>query len=278
VATVLAIANQKGGVGKTTTAVNLGVALAERGVRVLLVDVDPQGNATSGLGLPRQDPSVYDALLGDLALDAVVRTSGRARLDVAPSSEALAGAEIELVGVTGREHRLARALEPLDGRYGVVLIDCPPSLGLLTLNALTAAHGVIAPVQCEYLALEGLAQLLKTVRLVHDHLNPRLTAMRVVMTMYDGRTNLSQQVVEQVRIHFPQLFYRSIIPRSVRVSEAPSHGLSVLEYDPQARAAAAYRHLAGELLAEWQIAAQQDSTPLAASNAGLAGSSPMQER
>lgn len=275
-ATVLAIANQKGGVGKTTTAVNLGVALAERGVRVLLVDVDPQGNATSGLGLPRQDPSVYDALLGDVAMDAVVRSSGRARLDVAPSSEALAGAEIELVGAPERERRLARALAPLDSRYEVVLVDCPPSLGLLTLNALTAAHGVLAPVQCEYLALEGLAQLLKTVRLVHEHLNPRLTAMRVVMTMYDGRTNLSQQVVEQVRRHFPQLFYRSIIPRSVRVSEAPSHGLAVLEYDPHARAAEAYRNLAGELLAEWQITVEQGGTPVAAAEAGLAG--PAEER
>jgi chromosome partitioning protein len=266
-ATVLAIANQKGGVGKTTTAINLSVALAARGARVLLIDLDPQGNATSGLGLPREDPSMYDVLLAGVALDSVVRPSGRERLDLAPSAEALAGAEIELAGTDGRERRLAQAVHALSTPYDLVLIDCPPSLGLLTLNALVAAHGVVAPVQCEYLALEGLAQLLKTVRLVHEHLNPRLVTMRVVMTMYDGRTNLSQQVVEQVRLHFPQLFYRSIIPRSVRVSEAPSHGLSVLEYDPHARAAEAYRALAEEVLAEWRIVASKPEVPITTAGA-----------
>lgn len=248
-ATVLAVANQKGGVGKTTTAVNVSAYLA-LGVRVLLLDLDPQANATSSLGL---DPngvelSTYDALIGQAPLATVVVGSGRSQLDVAPASRALAGAQVELVDLPDRDRRLKRALEEVLDRYAVVIVDTPPSLGILTLNALAAADLLLAPVQCEYLALEGVAQLMETIELVRATLNPRLELLGMLMTMYDPRTRLSPQVVEEVRRHFPDRTFQTVIPRSVRLSEAPSYGKPVLEYEPTSRGASAYADLAQELI------------------------------
>jgi chromosome partitioning protein len=248
---VLALANQKGGVGKTTTAVNLGAYLAAAGKRVLLVDLDPQANATSSLGIDRKNlpASTYDVLLGGLATQLAIVGSKQVCLDLLPSAPALAGAEVELVNLSDREQRLGQVLEPVVDLYDYVFLDCPPSLGLLTVNALTAArNGVLIPVQCEYLALEGLGQLLRTVYMVRDNLNPSLSISGVVLTMFDARTNLSRQVVEEVRRYFPAYVFRTIVPRSIRLSEAPSYGETILDYAPDTPGALAYQALAAEFM------------------------------
>ena len=246
-AQTIACANQKGGVGKTTTVVNLASQLVRAGDRILVVDLDPQGNATSGFGIDRSglSASVYDAVIDDIALDDILVRTGSG-VDLAPSAIALAGAEIELATVAGRERRLARLLQPLRTRYDLILIDCPPSLGLLTVNALTAADAVLIPLQSEYYALEGLTQLLATIDLVRDHLNPRLAIDGVVLTMADGRTNLSAEVDAEARRHLGHLVYSTVIPRNVRLSEAPSHGLPIDRYAPGSRGAVAYAALADE--------------------------------
>ncbi|MCW5849400.1 MAG: ParA family protein [Anaerolineae bacterium] len=250
-ARVYAFANQKGGVGKTTSAVNLADALAMRRQRTLLIDLDPQANATSSLGFDKQTvpASVYQVLLHDTPLRDVVQLTDRVHLDLAPSSPTLASAEVELVPQIGREYRLREALAPARDGYDYILIDCPPSLGLLTVNALAAADGVIIPVQCEYLPLEGLAMLMQTIDLAKRRLNPGLTVHGVVMTMYDGRTNLAQQVVAEVRQHFGGQLFSTIIPRNVRLSEAPSFGRTIFQYAPASPGGVAYSHLADELLA-----------------------------
>jgi chromosome partitioning protein len=249
-ARVIAIANQKGGVGKTTTAVNLGACLAEAGKRVLVVDLDPQGNASTGLGVERGDrrPTAYEVLMGDADVrEAVVGTEVEG-LWAVPSTIDLAGAEIELVSQFSREARLARALGSVVDDYDFVLVDCPPSLGLLTVNALTAADELIVPIQCEYYALEGLGQLLRNVRLVQQNVNPRLRLTGIVLTMFDPRTRLADQVVAEVRAYFGDRVYDNIIPRSVRLAEAPGFGRPIIRYDPQSKGAAAYRALAREVL------------------------------
>jgi chromosome partitioning protein len=248
---VLAIVNQKGGVGKTTTAVNLGASLADAGQPTLVIDCDPQSNATRSLGMSADLPrTLYDALVRDepLPLADVIVATQLPRLDLVPASPALAGAEVELVAVIGRESRLRHAVEAVRARYRFVLIDCPPSLGLLSVNALTAADGVIVPVQCEYLALEGLGLLMQTLDLIRTRINPRLELSGLVMTMYDARTNLAAQVVAEVGRHFPAEQFRSVIPRSIRLSEAPSYGECILQYAPHSPGAEAYRALALELV------------------------------
>jgi chromosome partitioning protein len=244
----IACANQKGGVGKTTTVVNLASLLAISGDRVLLIDLDPQGNATSGLGIDRAaiERSMYDGLLDGVDLAELVVQGTSPGVDVIPSAIALAGAEVELAGSTGRERRLRDALAGFADRYDVIFIDCPPSLGLLTVNALTAADAVLIPLQSEYYALEGLTQLLATIDLVRDHLNPRLAIDGVILTMADKRTNLSSQVETEARRHLDDAVYRTIIPRSVRLSEAPSHGLSIASYAPDSKGGRAYAALAEE--------------------------------
>ncbi|TVR24613.1 MAG: ParA family protein [Nitriliruptor sp.] len=254
-AVTVCVANQKGGVGKTTTAISLAAGLASLGARVLLVDLDPQGNASTGLGIriAEGEPSTYGVLVdGDEMLPALQATEIE-RLSLLASSLDLAGAEVELVPAFSREHRLERALEAVRDGFDVVLIDCPPSLGLLTINALVAADEVLVPIQCEYYALEGLSQLLRTVELVADNLNRRLRVGGVVLTMFDARTNLSQQVVGEVRGYFGDLTYTTVIPRSVRLSEAPSFGQPITLYDPSSRGARAYQRLSREVAFRLQL-------------------------
>src|SRR5438105_6001065 len=249
---ILALTNQKGGVGKTTTAVNLGACLAEGGARVLLVDLDPQGNATTGVGIDRGSvkAGTYELLGGSGGAEAILATDV-AGLDVLPSTIDLAGAEVELVSAFSRETKLRQGLAGLRGEYDFVLIDSPPSLGLLTVNALAACDEVVVPIQCEYYALEGLGQLIRTLDLVRDGLNPSLRVGGVVLTMFDARTKLAEQVVAEVRRHFGDAVFHSIIPRSVRLSEAPGFGKPIIRYDPSSRAATSYRALAAEARSRW---------------------------
>jgi chromosome partitioning protein len=252
----LALANQKGGVGKTTTAVNLSAILAQRGSRILLVDIDPQGNATSSFGIDKRTLSrtVYDILVNDQPADSLIISGVRENLDIIPANPSLAGAEVELVDLDERSYRLRDALADTAPDYDLIIIDCPPSLGLLTINALSSANVVVVPIQCEYLALEGLGQLIATIDLVKRSLNPNLDVAGVLMTMYDARTRLSAHVVEEVRRFFPQRIFTTIVPRSIRLAEAPSYGQSIGEYDAGSRGAAAYEHFADEVVSRLHIA------------------------
>ena len=247
---IISIASQKGGVGKTTTAINLGACMAQENRRVLVVDVDPQANATSGLGVNGNDQktTIYEVLLGHAEVGDAIFPTALANLDVAVSGQRLSGAEVELVGLMARETRLKLALEKVREQYDYILVDSPPSLGLLTVNALTASDSVLIPLQCEYLALEGLTQLIGAIRLVQDHLNPGLRIEGVLLTMYDSRLNLSQQVADEARKFFAERVYKTVIPRNVRLSEAPSFGKPIVLYDPHSTGAESYRELAREVL------------------------------
>ena len=249
---VIAIANQKGGVGKTTTSVNLSACLAELGKKVLLIDIDPQGNTTSGLGFNKSTIKrcVYDGLVNDVPIDSLILQTQVPNLWLLPATIQLAGAEIELVSIMSRETKFKRMLDKAKFAYDYVLIDCPPSLGLLTINALTAANSVLVPIQCEFYALEGLSQLMNTIALVQKNLNPALTLEGVVLTMFDARTNLSIQVVDEVKNHFRSKVYQTIIPRNVRLSEAPSHGQPVIKYDPKSKGSEVYFDLAKEVIGD----------------------------
>ncbi len=262
----IACANQKGGVGKTTTVVNLGAYLAMARRSVLVVDLDPQGNATSGLGVDKSavNRSIYDALCDDMPADELIVRTPVDGLDLIPSSLSLAGAEVELAPMAQRERRLSRVLEPLTERYDHILIDCPPSLGLLTVNALTAAGSVLVPLQCEYYALEGLSQLVATINLVRDHLNPDLAIRGVVLTMFDSRTLLSAEVRDEARRHLDGSVYDTIIPRSVRLSEAPSYGVPIAIYRPDSKGAEAYASLAREFIARGSAIGSRPATQHAA--------------
>ncbi len=255
---VISIANQKGGVGKTTTAVNLAACVADAGCRVLLVDMDPQGNTTSGLGIEREDlgESVYEALVGDVPVQEAVVETDVEGLDIVPSTRDLAGVEIELVQHPKREYRLRKAIRDSEVDYDFVLVDCPPSLGLLTLNALAASNTVLVPIQTEYYALEGVGLLSQTIELVQEYLNPELTYEGIVLTMYDARTNLSEQVADETEDFFGDLVFETMIPRNVRLSEAPSYGEPIIEYSSSSRGAKSYREFAREFLARNGVTAR----------------------
>lgn len=249
-ASVIAVTNQKGGVGKTTTAINLGAALAQMGKKVLLADADPQGNTTSGLGIEKNklEKCIYDVLVDDADPSDVIVATGQSGLFVLPATLRLAGAEIELVSAIAREQRLKKAFAAISGDYDYIFIDCPPSLGLLTVNALTAADKVLVPIQCEYYALEGLSQLTKVIEMVRSHLNPNLAVGGVLLTLFDSRLNLSVQVAEDIKKHFGKLVFDTSIPRNVKLAEAPSFGQSALEYDPTSKGSYAYIELAKEVV------------------------------
>jgi len=247
---IIAIANQKGGVGKTTTTVNLSACLAVKGKKVLTIDIDPQGNTTSGLGVEKKSikKSIYDVLINDENIENTLISTQIQNLKLCPSNIQLAGAEVELVSVISRENRIKDALKDIRNQFDYILIDCPPSLGLLTLNSLTAADTILVPIQCEYYALEGLSQLMNTVKLVQRHLNPKLDVEGVVLTMFDARTNLSIQVVEEIKKYFKNKVYRTVIPRNVKLSEAPSFGLPIILYDPKSKGSECYLDLADEVI------------------------------
>ena len=246
---IIAVANQKGGVGKTTTTVNLSTILAKRGKKVLLIDTDPQGNATSGLGVEKESElSTYDLLISDVAAEDVIQETAIKNLSISPSNMNLAGAEVQLVSMMSREQRMKEKLDVIRDDYDFILIDCPPSLGLITLNAFTASDSVLIPVQCEYYALEGLGQLLNTVELVRKHLNKNLYVEGALLTMYDIRTNLANQVVREVKRFFQNKVYKTVIPRNVKVSEAPSYGMPITIYDPKSKGAKSYEKFTKEFL------------------------------